>query len=240
VAVDILREEDQQSTSYGYTRNRPTSRIDVNGLRWFDVDGNGTWVYLDGVDEHYVARTNEDGETVMVKVAGQKELLVFDGSTLTWCKEDGSTKSWDAVSGVLDNGKTDPSKQDVADKGPIPSGEYYVDYSRVTEHSKLEWYRQMSKYRQCDWGNYFVRIKPNKVSNGRSGFTIHGGEIPGSAGCIDLHKNNDNFFGYMLNKTKKLMPLFVQYDKVYHELFGSIYLMYSEHRLVARNVKFLL
>jgi len=45
------------------------------------------------------------------------------------------------------------------------------------------------------WGNYRITIHPypsTKVGD-RGGFFIHGGSRPGSAGCIDLTTNMDQF-----------------------------------------------
>ena len=46
------------------------------------------------------------------------------------------------------------------------------------------------------WGNYYARLEPQPDTEtfGRDGFYIHGGNEPGSAGCIDLHDYNDDFF----------------------------------------------
>ncbi|MFI3290785.1 MAG: hypothetical protein R3Y46_02785 [Opitutales bacterium] len=45
---------------------------------------------------------------------------------------------------------------------------------------------------------------------GRDGFNIHGGDDPGSAGCIDLTKYNDTFM-QIFRATKKDLKLKVQY-----------------------------
>ena len=40
----------------------------------------------------------------------------------------------------------------------------------------------------ADWGSFRVPIHPESGTNifGRSGFFLHGGNLPGSAGCIDV------------------------------------------------------
>ena len=45
------------------------------------------------------------------------------------------------------------------------------------------------------WGNSRVWLDASKNTNtyGRSGFSIHGGSVPGSAGCIDLISSMDDF-----------------------------------------------
>ncbi|WP_162629258.1 DUF2778 domain-containing protein [Moritella yayanosii] len=41
---------------------------------------------------------------------------------------------------------------------------------------------------QGDWGDWRIRLYPEKNTKtfGRDGFFIHGGDINGSAGCIDI------------------------------------------------------
>ena len=48
----------------------------------------------------------------------------------------------------------------------------------------------------CIW------IKPSKETNtyGRDDFSIHGGWVPGSAGCIDLASNMDNFVAHICGR----------------------------------------
>jgi hypothetical protein len=183
---------------------------DPSGLEWYDIDGKGTWEYSKDTPTRFVVRTNDEGEEVLVEVAGQKELLSFDGSSLKWMAGDGSTMVWDAVAGELSDGETQTELQDVADTGPIPEGSYRVDFNGTKQRESMNIIDKI-RYPQATWGNYFVRIEPYKVANGRSGFTIHGGAVPGSAGCIDLHKNNDAFFGMMLSRGKGQLPLIVRY-----------------------------
>ncbi len=49
------------------------------------------------------------------------------------------------------------------------------------------------------WGNSRTWLTPIEVPNlyNRSGFTIHGGDEPGSAGCIDLTGSNDAFHKWL-------------------------------------------
>jgi len=125
--------------------------------------------------------------------------------------EDGSKMVWEAVAGELMDGKTQPDLQDVADIGPIPEGEYGVDFDKTVKRSELDIVRKQIAYPQASWGNYFVNIQSGILPNGRGGFSIHGGSVPGSNGCIDLHKNADSFFGMMLSRKKSSIPLSVRY-----------------------------
>jgi hypothetical protein len=45
------------------------------------------------------------------------------------------------------------------------------------------------------WGNYRVWLNPDPDTEtfGRGNFSIHGGWTPGSAGCIDLTREMDDF-----------------------------------------------
>ena len=62
------------------------------------------------------------------------------------------------------------------------------------------------------WGNSRVWLDASKDTNtyGRSGFSIHGGAIPGSAGCIDLTSSMDDFTKWFENNGKDLI-LYVTY-----------------------------
>jgi Protein of unknown function (DUF2778) len=72
--------------------------------------------------------------------------------------------------------KNDPQAWQLKDRGPIPCGNYTIEYPRDTP----------------DHGPYALPIVPNPANSmaGRSGFLIHGDNInlPGTAseGCIIL------------------------------------------------------
>lgn len=58
-------------------------------------------------------------------------------------------------------------------------------------------------------------IHPNSDNTtSRKGFTIHGGGEPGSAGCIDLLDNDDDFFNFIeqYRDTLNEIPLKVDYS----------------------------
>jgi hypothetical protein len=85
------------------------------------------------------------------------------------------------------DGITDPS---VPWKGPIPPGEYTLNPSEI---SKGSWLRDLTG----DWGDYRAPLHPNDGTNtlGRDNFFLHGGDKPGSAGCIDVGSNDKNLLG---------------------------------------------
>ena len=57
------------------------------------------------------------------------------------------------------------------------------------------------------WGKPRVWLEPSKETNtyGRSGFSIHGGEEPGSAGCIDLTSEMPGFADWFKKNGKDLI-----------------------------------
>jgi RHS repeat-associated protein len=83
-------------------------------------------------------------------------------------------------------GVTDPS---VPWKGPIPPGKYTFDPRQITEGGVL-------RNLLGDWGKYRVPLVPDPSTEtfGRSGFFLHGGKEPGSAGCIDVGQTDDVLF----------------------------------------------
>ena len=135
------------------------------------------------------------------------QYAVFDGKKFTLYENDKPIMSWDAVSGA--KGYQSPEYQSVKDKGTIPEGTYVARQSELQHLSiknaiigladRGKW--PGSSY---SWGNSRVWLDPSKETNtyGRDDFSIHGGWFPGSAGCIDLTSNMDNFvalFDYMGN-----------------------------------------
>ncbi len=110
----------------------------------------------------------------------------FDGKTLTIYMDNKPVYQFDAMSGKPEY--QDPKYQDVKDTGPIPAGIYVA---RQEELQHREDYSFVKKYTswpggEHDWGKHRVWLEPSKETNtfGRDGFSIHGGQEPGSAGCI--------------------------------------------------------
>jgi type VI secretion system (T6SS) effector TldE1-like protein len=99
----------------------------------------------------------------------------------------------------------------IADHGPIPEGEYHFLATEMSTFSMFERYQMISGGQYLDpfgvplhggdWGAGRVALKPTKVlpskycgsTEGRGGFFLHGGVLPGSSGCIDV--GNDTFDG---------------------------------------------
>ena len=112
--------------------------------------------------------------------------LTFNGGSL---KLPGHGRSYQAVSGRHEGGGFAYSKerQKLSFKGPIPEGVYWVAPGELWTNA---WYKRAP---QTAWGEHRLAIRPfpDTETYGRGGFFIHGGSVPGSAGCIDLWTHMD-------------------------------------------------
>ncbi len=83
--------------------------------------------------------------------------------------------------------------------GPIPKGTYVLDPSEVSEGNIVRDFLG-------DWGEYRVPLQPlhNTDTKGRDGFFLHGGEIPGSAGCLDVGENDNTIFDWIKQYKKPI------------------------------------
>ena len=132
--------------------------------------------------------------------------LTFNGSSLTLSSGGKTVFSAPAVSGrPLEDGSFDysVSRQKIGSTGPIPEGNYTIDAQGTqwwTNQSFIQ--RTAAIFKKgtwpggpISWGGARTWISSSGATTyGRSGFTIHGGMTPGSAGCIDLFGNDLNFF----------------------------------------------
>ena len=141
------------------------------------------------------------------------QYAVFDGKKFTLYENNKPIISWDAVSGA--KGYQSPEYQSVKDKGTIPEGTYVARQSELQRMSPIDWVIGWSRLLSEDlggkwpgseysWGSSRVWLEPSKETNtyGRDDFSIHGGWVPSSAGCIDLTSDMDNFvalFDYIGN-----------------------------------------
>lgn len=227
----IIRNRPQTWNRYAYVLNNPLNYIDPYGELWFRT-GKG-WEWFDA-DKLLIKFVDKNGKVVSTKmVQGIEQLVVFNGTSLTYHMKDGKSASFPAVSGrVAGWGLTDPSKQAVRNEGPIPAGTYSFEpkdiqfYGNISLSEKLqssvlspvmsilggkagEW--PGGTYA---WGAYRVFLKPDPTTEvyGRSGFSIHGGRNPGSAGCIDLCGNINGFMG-LIDRGAATIPVSVEYPK---------------------------
>lgn len=104
------------------------------------------------------------------------------------------------------SGKPGVKGHTLKDKGPIPPGEYAV---KPAEVSKAGWMREHLDWR--DWGKYRVPMHPDGKTDthGRSGFFLHGGKRPGSAGCVDVGCGDADLFP-SLQKQKRPVKIKVK------------------------------
>ena len=135
--------------------------------------------------------------------------LYFDGNRLhIWNDATGSSiDSYVAYSGNGE-GMNNPNFQNVANTGTIPQGNYSFSMSDIQTISPRN--RVLAVFARGEWpggtdswGNTRVDLTPSPYTNtyGRGGFTIHGGAVPGSRGCLDLVGNNNAFFNSLYNAT---------------------------------------
>ena len=117
--------------------------------------------------------------------------------------------------------------QNVTNHGPIPEGTYLADQNQrqsltfkdatvklgeklgISTNQKSNW-----SGNPISWGTKRVWLRPDTNTNtyGRSGFSIHGGLIKGSAGCIDIPWQTDKLSNY-LDNCQDSVPVYVKYPK---------------------------
>jgi len=140
--------------------------------------------------------------------------LYFNGSELSWIDETGKKKeSWHAVSGR--EGFQSGACQQIKNKGPLPEGTWQVrqdQYQRMPDRNWIdkimaEIGRTAWPGGESAWGRNRIWLSPETGTEmyGRSGFSIHGGEAPGSAGCIDLTHEMPNFVKKFLEYCNDMM-----------------------------------
>jgi hypothetical protein len=131
--------------------------------------------------------------------------LRFDGAKLTLQENGRPIKSWPAVSGRP--GTQGQQHQIWMGHGPLPHGDYAISVDEIQQIENWEDvigrldFAGITNWRggRPSWGNYraWLTPKPGTQTYGRGGFAIHGGSDPGSAGCIDLTDEMDEFVDMM-------------------------------------------
>ncbi len=93
---------------------------------------------------------------------------------------------------------TTPQDQREAGAGPIPRGRYLVYPEEFSGGPGL---RTTIRNFLGNWGTWRVPLHPIIGTNtyGRDGFFFHGGERPGSAGCINLQRCDTQFHDLLAN-----------------------------------------
>lgn len=146
--------------------------------------------------------------------------LKFDGRYLKLYDGDTVIGEWPAVSGKENFGS--PLNQDKRNYGPMPEGTYDIKQDRYQTMS--EWDRRLGSIGlgkwaggASGWGTERVWVDPTKetVANGltfgRTGMAIHGGSVPGSAGCIDLTSRMEDF-AKTFRRLGRDLKLYVDYS----------------------------
>jgi len=149
--------------------------------------------------------------------------------------------SWLRAIGI---GKRTSELVKLKSEGPTPPGEYMIYqvqgrgtmdaeslvsllkgmYSQLRGSTDYNWWQDTGRSKVA-WGNYRAMLKPLKGTNtfGRGGMYIHGGQLPGSIGCIDVGPYMDQFaalyFLWSAATGKKKMKVTVKYNI---ETFGDV------------------
>ncbi len=114
--------------------------------------------------------------------------LEASGGILTLFDKDGKVRgTYPYTSGV-----PGVSDETIRNQGPIPKGVYYLDPNKIVKYDpeKLNLWdlRREPSWPLGSWGHYRVKLHPatETITHGRDGFYLHGGDTPGSLGCIDV------------------------------------------------------
>ena len=229
---DPLAENYYSVSPYAYCNNNPVNRIDPTGMDWYQAE-NGNVMWRRSQEKEYTDNEGNKWSNI------GEEYMMYNGRQLTYFQQgknkDGeltlSTYSYEAVSGKhLEDGSFSYSDESQATKGgPIPEGEYYVWAQGIQKFDDLStWDKFKSNFGGSafpggtdSWGNERTWIYPKSVSvtnptTGeaveRTNMSIHGGIIPGSRGCIDLHVNAPKFFNQLRQSTStRAIHLTVRY-----------------------------
>ena len=179
--------------------------IDDNGNKWSNIGED--YMMFNGRKLTYFQQGNKDGELT---------LKIY---------------SYEAVSGKpsVDGSFSYSDASQATKGGPIPEGEYVIWAQDIQKYDDLSaWSKFKSHFGGStfpggtdSWGNERTWIYPKSVSvtnptTGeiveRTNMSIHGGIIPGSRGCIDLHVNAPKFFNQLRQSTStRAIHLTVRY-----------------------------
>ena len=169
-------------------------------------------------DEELLKKVDELAE-IGVKKSGKKPskkdcLMTFDGKKLDLYADGELEDSLKAMSGSPYHQVRE--YQQLKNIGPIPEVRYWAP------QEKRQFIDPLSAIGATDlwpggiesWGLRRAWIDPDENTNtyGRDGFSIHGGESFGSAGCIDIAGQTDKLSDY-LDDCQDVVPLDVKYKK---------------------------
>ncbi len=136
----------------------------------------------------------------------------LDGESFIVTSKNGNNTTYPEDSGKPKNNVFDYSlkRQQLPFDRPIPEGEYWITFEEMWENA---WYKPGST---AAWENFRIAIHPypNTEIYSRGGLFVHGGDVRGSADCIDLTQCMDRFVKQMkaeLATKKCFIPLTVKY-----------------------------
>jgi RHS repeat-associated protein len=210
----------QSWNRYAYVINNPLRYTDPTGLLWFKLDGE--WRYLRDVEKMQYDTFDKNGKLVSSQMLqGVKFGLVFNGTGLTQLRADGTTRTIPAVSGRVSGwGEVNPGQQGDRNRGPIPEGTYTFNRSDIQTFNGPNYDINLIatalgrgwRGGPRAWGTQRAFLNPAAGTNtrGRYGFSIHGGAVPGSAGCIDLCDMVNVFFSEIPRDANEI-PVDVDY-----------------------------
>ena len=217
VSVDPMAHLESGWTPYRAFFDNPIIYVDPTGAYedYYEND-KGEVKWFDNTAPEIVDNTMTNWKNIGTSYAS------FDGNSLdlNYQKTDNAgnispaTFSTPAVSGRPNaDGKFDYSsdRQGMPNVGPLPEGKYTINPEAVQTLSLkdeligtgMAWTQTFGKKvggwpgGNYSWGMARMDINPGSVKVGdiiRSGFTIHGGQDAGSAGCIDCMRGETLFF----------------------------------------------
>jgi RHS repeat-associated protein len=207
----------QSWNRFSYVLSSPLKYVDPTGEKWFLIGGK--WQFLDGKDSISTDSTDAQGNVTLTIIVGRDRVVGFSGGSLILYDRDGSRKLFGAVSGrVGRDGRTPTRLQRVENRGPIPEGRYYFNPKNIQEYADIAPAEAAAGYvpfvklgpwpgGRVAWGDYRVELTADPKTNtyGRSGFYIHGGSTPGSAGCIDLCDRDYQFFSAVGRSSEEIL-----------------------------------
>jgi hypothetical protein len=138
--------------------------------------------------------------------------LLFNGVVLVWLENGQAYRQWPATSGK--KGYSGPEHQAERNVGPIPAGRYKARQGRMERWDEVALIRKLLAIVKMGpfpsgpmaWGHHRIWLDPlpGTRTYGRSDFSIHGGWVPGSHGCIDLTASMDSFIGEFIYYAKDI------------------------------------
>ncbi|WVT75239.1 hypothetical protein QM996_09215 [Sinorhizobium chiapasense] len=159
--------------------------------------------------------------------SGKKIKLHFDGKRLNATENGRYSGGWDGVSGAEYYQR--PSDQHLPDRGPIPESVYSVgelQYPPRGGWDRFWGHLNRGKWPKLEraWGNSRAFLQHKAGDNpafdhrGGNDFSIHGGSVPGSAGCVDLTDQMDRFADFY-KKTGESADLIVSYPEYQNDIY---------------------